>query len=228
METLTKFLCQYCRKTFARESSLAVHACEQKKRRQQRDERGVELGFQAYLKFYESTQGSSRLKTYDDFCESSYYKAFVKFGRYCVNTRVINPTQFLLWLLRNNKKIDQWASDSVYTEYLIQYLPVEHINDALSRSIEFAITWAEQNSAQPQDCLRYGNHNRLCHAINTGRISPWAIYNSESGQKFLSELVPTQLAMIWPYIDSDTWQKKFADYPADQAYAQDILSKAGW
>lgn len=228
METETKFQCQYCRKTFARETSLAVHVCEQKKRRQERNERGVELGFQAYLKFYETTQGSSRLKTYDDFCESSYYKAFVRYGRYCVNTRVINPTQFLMWLLKQNKKIDQWASDTVYTQWLQYYLLVEHINDALSRSIEYAMDWAEQNSAQPQDCLRYGNHNRICHAIVTGRVSPWAIYNSESGQRLLTELSTEQLAMIWPYIDSDVWQKKFADYPADQAYAQDILSKAGW
>jgi hypothetical protein len=228
MESQTKFLCEYCRKSFARETSLAVHVCEQKKRRQQRAERGVELGFQAYLKFYETQQGSSRLKTYDDFCESSYFKAFAKFGRYCVNTRVIGPTQFLLWLLRNNKKIDLWASDLVYTEYLLQHLLVEPVNDALSRSIEFAIEWAEQNLAQPQDCLRYGNHNRLCHAITSGRISPWAIYNSESGQKFLTELSTEQIAMIWPYIDSDAWQKKFSDYPADQAYSQEILSKAGW
>jgi hypothetical protein len=34
--------------------------------------------------------------------------------------------------------------------------------------------------------------------------------------------------MIWSYIDADAWQKKFANYPADQAYAQEILTKAGW
>jgi len=107
METQTKFTCQYCRKDFVRENSLAVHVCEQKKRRQERSERGVELGFQAYVRFYEMSQGSAKFKTYDDFCESPYYKAFAKFGRYCVNTRVINPKQFLEWLLKNNKKIDK-------------------------------------------------------------------------------------------------------------------------
>jgi hypothetical protein len=68
----------------------------------------------------------------------------------------------------------------------------------------------------------------MCHAVTTGRISPWVIYNSESGQNFLSQLTADQIAMIWPYMDSDVWQKKFADYPADQAYAQEILTKAGW
>jgi hypothetical protein len=54
------------------------------------------------------------------------------------------------------------------------------------------------------------------------------IYNCKSGQKFLSNLDPTQVAMIWSYIDSDTWQKRFRDCPEDQAYAQEILTKAGW
>jgi hypothetical protein len=54
------------------------------------------------------------------------------------------------------------------------------------------------------------------------------LYNSESGAKFLGELSTEQVAMIWPYIDSDLWQKKFQTYLADQEYARDILTKAGW
>jgi hypothetical protein len=54
------------------------------------------------------------------------------------------------------------------------------------------------------------------------------IYNSESGQKFLGELSADQVAMIWPYIDSDVWQKKFSDYAADAEYAKLILKQAGW
>jgi hypothetical protein len=34
--------------------------------------------------------------------------------------------------------------------------------------------------------------------------------------------------MIWPYIDSDVWQKKFSDYAADAEYAKLILKQAGW
>lgn len=220
--------CQYCKKDFVKESSLAVHVCEQKKRRQERSERGVELGFQAYIRFYEMSQGSARLKTYDDFCESSYYRAFVKFGRYCVSTKTINPRQFLEWLLKNNKKIDRWPSDQIYTEYLLDYLKVENVADALARAIEHSIGWSEQTGHPSHDCLRYGNTNALCYAVTTGRISPWVIYNSESGQKFLSELDATQVGMVWPYIDSDIWQKKFQDYHADQEYAREILTKAGW
>jgi hypothetical protein len=222
------FSCEFCKKEFARETSIAIHMCEPKRRRMEKDERGVQLGFQSFLKFYETMQGSAKLKTFDDFCESAYYRAFVKFGRYCVNTRAINPARFIEWLLKQNKKIDRWCSDQIYTEYLLDYLRVEHVDDALARAIEWSIDWAERNESQPHDCLRYGNANAICHAVTTGRISAWIIYNSASGLEFLENLDQTQIAMIWPYIDADAWQRRFKDYPADVEYAKDVLKKGGW
>jgi hypothetical protein len=222
------FTCGYCDKTFSRESSIEVHMCEPKRRRLQRDDRGVQLGLQAYVRFYETMQGSAKNKTFDDFETSSYYRAFVKFGHYCVNTRVINPERFMAWLLKQQKKIDKWCSDQIYTEYLVNYLTVEAVDDALARAMEYGLDWAEKTGNPAHDCVRYGNANALCHAITTGRVSPWVIYNSESGQKFLSELSTDQVTMIWIYIDSDVWQKKFQTYPADQEYVKEMLAKAGW
>jgi hypothetical protein len=222
------FVCEYCKKSFAKETSIEVHMCEPKRRRMQKDEPGVRLGFQAYIKFYESMQGSAKNKTHDDFCESSYYRAFVKFGRYCVSTHVINPPQFMNWLLKNAKKIDRWCSDQLYTEYLIQHLLVEAVDDALKRAIEHSIKWEETTGHPAKDILRYGNANALCYDITAGRISPWVIYNSASGVEFLGNLSTEQVAIVWPYINSDAWHKKFSNYPADQEFVKDILAKAGW
>ena len=222
------FVCGYCDKTFSRESSIEVHMCEPKRRRLQRGDRGVQLGLQAYVRFYETMQGSAKNKTFDDFETSSYYRAFVKFGHYCVNTRVINPERFMAWLLKQQKKIDKWCSDQIYTEYLTNYLTLEAVDDALARAMEYGLDWAEKTGNPAHDCLRYGNANAICHAITAGRISPWVIYNSESGQKFLGELSSDQVTMIWIYIDSDVWQKKFQTYPADQEYSKEMLKQAGW
>jgi len=222
------YRCQYCRKDFVKESTLAVHVCEPKRRRQEQNERGVQLGFQAYLRFYELTQGTARLKTFDDFADSPYYKAFVKFGRHCVALRAINPARFTEWVVRQNKKLDNWCSDALYTEYLIDYLRTEATQDALARAVEFSQEWAEKSGHPAHDCLRYGNTNAMVYAVTTGRISPWVIYNCESGQKFLNELNAEQVSMVWPYIDSDFWQKKFQDYPADHEWARHILQQAGW
>ena len=222
------YTCQFCGHKFSKESTLAVHVCEQKRRHLSKNEKHVQMGLMTYQKFYEIAQKGKSQKTFDEFASSPYYTAFVKFGRYCVSTKVINPKQFLEWLLKHNKKLDYWAGDKMYTEYLLDYLKVEAVSDALARAVEYSIDWSEKHSAPAQDCLRYGNTNTVCYAITTGRISPWVIYNSDSGQKFLSELNSEQVAMIWPYIDSDVWQKKFADYAADAEYAREILRQAGW
>lgn len=220
--------CTFCNKEFVRETSLETHMCEPRRRYREQGESGVRLGFQAYVKFYESAQRSGKIKTFDDFATSAYYKAFVKFGRYCVETKAIAPGRFMDWLLKNNKKIDNWCSDKIYTEYLLDYLKIEAVDDALTRAIEYGIGWQEKTGHPAHDCLRYGNTNAVCYAVTAGRISPWVIYNSESGQKFLSELTQEQVAMIWPYIDSDAWQKKFKEYSEDRMYAKEILTQAGW
>lgn len=227
-QTKTEFVCRYCEKSFQRETSLAVHLCEQKRRFQEQSERGVQLGLQAYLRFYEMTQGSAKLKSFDDFARSPYYKAFVKFGRHCISINAVNTARFVDWVVEKNKKIDHWCRDTVYTEYLNDYMKRENVNDALARAIEHSLDWAEKTGHPAHDILRYGNDNAVTYAISTGRISAWIVYNCESGQKFLDEMNPDQTKIVWSWIDPEFWQKKFRDYPADREYAKDILSKAGW
>jgi hypothetical protein len=223
-----KYTCQFCEKTFQRESSLAVHLCEQKRRFQEQSERGVQLGLQAYLRFYTMTQGSAKLKTFDDFARSPYYRAFVKFGRYCISINAVNTARFVDWVVEKNKKIDHWCRDTVYTEYLTDYMRRENVTDALTRAIEYSLTWSEKTGQPAQDIMRYGNDNAVTYAISTGRISAWIVYNCESGQKFLDEMNPDQTKILWSWIDPEFWQKKFQDYPADQEYVKDLLKKAGW
>jgi len=223
-----KFECQYCKKSFAKETTLVVHVCEQKKRYQSQNETGIQLALRAYQKSYEMSQGTGKPKSFDDFACSPYYRAFARFGQYCVSIRAVNIPRFTDWLLKNNKKIDYWCSDKVYGEFLEQYLKIEHPMDALHRSVEYGICWADETGNRSNDYLRYGNDNMLCYAVTTGRISAWVLYNSESGQEFLARLSSEQIAIIWSYVDADFWQQKFQDYPTDVDYIKDILKQAGW
>jgi hypothetical protein len=104
----------------------------------------------------------------------------------------------------------------------------ENVTDALTRAIEYSLTWSEKTGHPAQDIMRYGNDNAVTYAISTGRISAWIVYNCESGQKFLDEMNQDQIKIVWPWIDPEFWQKKFQDYPADHEYVKDMLMKAGW
>ena len=90
-----KYECKYCGVKFSRESTLNVHQCEPKRRDLQRNDKGVRIGYIAWMRFFELTQGSAKLKTYEDFCKSLLYKDFVKFGRHCHNIDTINVNKFI-------------------------------------------------------------------------------------------------------------------------------------
>lgn len=219
--------CQYCGKAFLRESTLTAHQCEPKRRAQQKTDIGVSLGYQAWIRFYELSQGSAKLKTYDDFAKSQFYGAFVKFGRYCHSIRAINASRFIDFVLKNNFKLDHWCREQIYEKYLLELLKTEAVEDALARSVEHMQEWAESNGSEFYEYFKAVSSNRLVADIRNGRISVWCLYCSSSGSAALAQLNDEQVKLIWPFIDADFWQKKLKDYVADAELAKLILKEAG-
>ena len=224
------YVCRYCNKSYLKESTLAAHLCQQKRRFQQQNEQPVQIGFKAYLRFYEISQGSAKLKTYEDFAASPYYTAFVKFGWHVTGIRCVNVASFTDWLLKNNKKLDHWCKEVLYLEWLSEYMKKEAVQDALERALKEMQDYADTNTNLENgfnDYFRRGNANRICHHIANGRISSWVIFNCASGVEFLETLSEEQISIIMPWIDPDYWQRKFKDYTADTEWVKDILAKAG-
>jgi len=219
--------CQYCQQKFVKESTLAAHQCEPKRRQQQKTEKGVMIGYQAWIRFYELTQGSAKTKTYDDFAKSSYYTAFVKFGRHCYSINAINVDRFIDHVIKNNLKLDHWCRDKVYDDYLFNLLRTEAAEDALTRSIKFMDEWADEFKQPFGEYFKQVSDGRFVHHVKNGRVSPWIIYNCDTGQAKLEQLSEESLMMIWNHIDPDFWHRKLNDYPADTAMTKHVLSTAG-
>ena len=222
--------CQFCNKVYSRESTLITHLCEPKRRFNQKNEQGVQIGFNAYLRFYEKTQGSAQLKTYDDFCNSNFYIAFVRFGRYLVDIRAVNVKSFTDWLLTNNHKLDHWTKDKLYITWLAEYMRKEPVQDAIERALREMQLYADTNTTLENNFSNYfrlGSSNLICYHISTGRISPWVIYNCDSGVAWLNEINAEQINMIISWIDPDYWSKRFRDYVADAEWCKMILKEAG-
>jgi hypothetical protein len=228
IDTPMKFGCEFCKREFARESTVLKHICEYKHRWIERDKQGNRIGFQAWLQFYQKNSASKKNKTYEEFIKSAYYTAFVKFGSYCVNINAINISRFADWLLKNQVKIDGWCSDTVYTKYLIEYLRHEDALDAIHRSVETTISMAVDAGIKPNHLLSYGNTNKICYAIATGKISPWMLYQSDSGVKFLETLNPDHARMIMDYINPEQWALKFHREPEHVRTVKEILKAGGY
>lgn len=223
------YTCKYCKKDFKKESTLSVHQCESKRRWQQEKEVSVQLGLQSYLRFYVMSQGSAKLKSYADFVESPYYTAFVKFGRHLVGIRAVNASAFIDYVIKQNKKLDQWCHELIYLGYLHQHLRKEAVQDALERAL---LEMQEYSDEAPElltgfsNYFTHGNTNRICQHIINGRVSPWVVFNCKTGIAFLERLNEDQIHLIISTIEPDYWNRKFKDYTADAEWVKSILVAA--
>jgi len=140
----------------------------------------------------------------------------------------INISRFCDWLLKGNHKIDYWCTDANYTQFLIEFLKTEDAYDAVKRSIQYCMDLAPEYNLQYHDLLRFGNVYKICHAVTTGKISPWMLYQSSSGVEFLSKLDPTQEKIVLDYINPEHWAIKFLREADTVVDIKKLLKDAGY
>jgi hypothetical protein len=100
--------------------------------------------------------------------------------------------------------------------------------DAIHRSVETTIELATKETIQGKDYLRYGNVNRICLEITRGRISPWMLYQSNSGVKFLDSLNESHVKMVIDYINPELWKIKFNREPENVKQVKELLNAGGY
>lgn len=223
----TDHSCEFCGRSFIRENTMLKHICETKRRWQDREKHGNRIGYNAWVQFYSKHSRKSK-KDYMDFAKSAYYTAFVKFGNYCVEAQVINPSRYCDWLLKEKISIDNWNRDTNYNKFVIDFLKTEDPLDAIARSIDTCINLTKQEKIQSKDLFRYGNKNKICFEIIKGKISPWMLYHSQSGLNFLENIDVTQQKMIFDYINPEQWAIKFKKTTSVVNEVKELLNAAGY
>ena len=112
--------------------------------------------------------------------------------------------------------------------FLVEYLKTENPIDAVGRSMQYCDELAVSENIQPNDYFRYGNRNKICSAIYGGRISPWVLYQSDSGVKLLDELSEDLIKMIYDYINPVQWAIKFSKDTENVELIKQVLTLAKW
>jgi hypothetical protein len=220
------FKCEYCGKEFAKEKTLIVHVCEQKRRHMSKNERHVQAGLLTFQRFYEISQKSTTPKTFEDFANSAFYNAMVKFGSFLINTSPIYPEMFIDYVIRSGVKLDHWCRDELYETYITELIKKEPADGAIQRTIKTMMDWAEEHSAQWEHYFQYVNLNRATHDIKEGLISPWLLLNSKSGKEMLQRMNDEQLEIVGPMIDPQLWMRRFKSLPADVELIKDVIKEA--
>lgn len=220
------FECAYCGKKFAREKTLFVHVCEKKRRHISRDQRHVQLGLQVFCEFYRTAQPGAE-KTFEDFVNSPYYTAFVKFGSFLENTKPIYPDRFIRFVINSGIKLDHWCKDSLYEKYITDLIKTEPADGAIQRTLTTMMNWADKNAAAWEHYFDYVNSNRAVHDIKEGLISPWIVLNTKSGKQMLSRFSDEQLELVANAIDLPFWKRRFQHRPDDIQLVKEIIQEAG-
>lgn len=221
------YKCVHCSKSFMQDKTLVSHMCERKRRALQKDEKRVQAGFMAFNRFWQLTQNAKVPKTYDNFADSSYYNAFVKFGSFVNNVRPLYPDKFIDYVIKSGVKLDHWCRDELYETYLFDVIKTEPVESAVQRSLQTMIEWGDENKAEFNHYFNYVSLNRAVNDIRNGYISPWVVLNTSTGQTMIRNMSDDQLNMISPAFDVPFWLKKFKSVPADVALVKEICQEAG-
>ena len=219
--------CVHCGKSFMKEKTLVAHMCERKRRALQQTEKRVQAGFMAFNRFWQLTQNAKVPKSYDNFADSSYYNAFVKFGSFVNNVNPLYPDRFIDYVIKSGVKLDHWCRDELYDKYLFEILKVEPVESAVQRSMTTMMEWADDHGAEFSHYFNYVSLNKAVHDIRNGHISAWVVLNSSSGQTMIRNMSDEQLDMIAPAFDVPYWVRRFKEVPADVALVKEICQEVG-
>ena len=220
------YVCEYCRTGYSREKTLFNHLCEQKRRHLQKDEKRVRHGFYAFQRFYKLSAGTKKEKTYEEFCKSPYYNAFVKFGSFVNNVKPLYPEKYIDYVVTSGVKLDHWCKEEMYEKYAIELIRKESVETALERSINTMIEWAKEHNSIWNHYFYYVSPSRAVWHIKDGKISPWLVLNCNSGRKMLDKLNDEQLNMIYHILDPKHWSIRFSRSSKDVDLIKQIVNES--
>lgn len=220
-------MCPHCKKKFMQQRTLISHMCEGRRRAMQQGEKRVQAGLMAFNRFFQLTQNAKKPKTYDEFCNTSYYNAFVKFGSFINNVNPLYPDKFIDYVIKSGVKLDHWCRDELYEKYLYEMIKVEPVDSAVERTLKTCIEWGDKNKVEFAHYFLYVNLNQAVQDILNGKISPWVVLNTHSGQGMLTKMNDEQLNFIAPALEIQYWVRKFKELPADAAMVKEICKEVG-
>lgn len=218
--------CEYCDKSFTRESTMVTHMCVKKKRHMDANTPGSRLAFMAYDLFYKMSP-NYREKTIREFIDSSLYMGFARFGNYLTGLKPLFPEQFVRFLVKNGTRLDDWTEESVYYVYLNDLLKREPASSAVERTFETIFQWTEEKSVPFGEFFIKISPNELSHLVRMGRVSPWVLYLSSTGGSAMAAFNEDHMGMIGDTIDAAQWSRVFRERSDDVAFVSGLLQEAG-
>jgi hypothetical protein len=221
------YQCKFCGAKFHRETTLSTHMCVKKRRHMDIDTAASRFGLRTFQKFYELTTNSKKAKTVQEFIDSPYYIDFAKFGNHLATLKPIYPEQFIEFVIKNGVKLKDWTKDFVYDTYIENLVKTEPATSATERTITDILEWCNKNGVKFDKFFSAISENEAAYMIKTGRITPWVLYLSTTGEELMTRFSEDHAKIIRDIIDAGFWMRKFKKAADDVEYITTLLEQAG-
>jgi len=221
--------CDFCKKSFALETTLLSHVCEPKRRHQSQNTPYVKTAYTAYKIVWKELNPRQvhHTPTYQEFCVSEMWPTLVRFASWCEEQLVQEFEQFVKYLTKQNVKMVAWCDVRVYEQFIQDLLITESAEQALCRSLMCVHVWHEHSQQPYSEFFAHVNTNQLLRWIQQGRISAWLLYNSVSAEAFFVRCSPEQLHMIQETYPITKWKVKFMRMQSHMQVIKSTLQEAG-
>ena len=132
----------------------------------------------------------------------------------------------LAFFAYNSVKLDKWCSDAVYETYIQELNRKESADRAVERSVLLMEKWGKEHDRTFNVFFKEVSKPLAIHYIQSGRISPWVIFNCDSGAELIDSFSDHELTMINEYLDPTFWSRKFDTRQEDVEFVKSILKQA--
>jgi hypothetical protein len=202
--------CNYCNKTFSREKSFLTHECNGKKRFEQMKTPIGQAAYASYNQWMKSKRHSEQ--SVNTFTTSRYYATFIRFSEYCIKLS-IDANSFIKFIAQKHNDLlpTLWMNSSVYALYLKHYDDLNDPWDQVIESQNFVEKKAEILECEPDLTFQVMGFRQVLEAVRLKKISPWFLFTSKIGLKFLHSLEKDDYKIIEGVINYEAWSQRFHD-----------------
>lgn len=221
------FKCRYCHKDFARETTLAGHMCEPKRRILAQNDKQNRIAYQSWLIFRRlSIANVKHDKSYEEFVTNRYYTGFMKLAKHIIDLGIEDPEGFVKYVVMNSVPMHNWQTAIVYESYSKDRTKKETVERAIERSVLNMKAWAERTGQSWEDYFQQVSTPEAVQDIRMGRISPWCTFATDQGSRLIDRLEPGQIQQLVEYIEPQSWRARVKRQQQDAAWVQHVFNEA--
>lgn len=205
------FVCHFCDKRFKSEVWFGKHMCEKKKRFLKQHDIVIIKAFKMF-NYWQKRSGllrKGKAKTYEQFCKSPFYQAFVDLSVFCHKNFVISAFKYLDWLILNSYPEHKWCNDSnidMFREWVRENEKPEEQVSATYRHIK---AYCEKNDIPISEFFKRVSVGNALTLVRTNRILPWVLFGYDPAiTDLLSRFEGEKFYYLDEYVNVQYWLDK--------------------